>query len=186
VRFFRDAANITMDMDDVERIDFNALGGNDNVTVNSLAGTDVTRVDMNLAAALGGTTGDGFEDTIIVNGTNGVDVVTIPETPTGFAVVGLSATVNVNAPEALFDRLNVNLLAGNDAFAAPGLEAGIVQLQVDGGAGNDSITGSAGADLLLGANGDDTLNGGNGDDVLVGGLGTDSSDGQGGNDTEVQ
>jgi Ca2+-binding RTX toxin-like protein len=186
VRFFRDAANITMDMDDVERIDFNALGGNDNVTVNSLAGTDVTAVNLNLASVIGGTTGDGVEDTITVNGTNAVDIVTVAKTPGGFAVLGLAATVNVNTPEPQFDRLNVNLLGGNDVFAAPGLQAGIVQLQVDGGAGNDSITGSAGNDVLLGANGKDTINGGDGNDVLIGGQGTDSLNGQAGDDVKVQ
>ena len=49
VRFFRDVANITMDLNDVERIDFNALGGADTITVNDLSGTDVTQVNLNLA-----------------------------------------------------------------------------------------------------------------------------------------
>src|SRR4029434_8208379 len=43
VRFTRDIANIVMDLDDVERIDFNALGGADTITVNDLNGTDVTQ-----------------------------------------------------------------------------------------------------------------------------------------------
>ena len=34
VRFFRDIGNITMDLDGVEEIDLNALGGADTVTVN--------------------------------------------------------------------------------------------------------------------------------------------------------
>src|SRR6266508_3044337 len=46
VRFFRDIANVTMDLDDVERIDFNARGGADSVVVNGdLSGTDL--VEMN-------------------------------------------------------------------------------------------------------------------------------------------
>ena len=53
VRFFRNIANVTMDLDDVEGIDFNALGGADNVVVNDLSGTDVTEVNTNLAAAGG-------------------------------------------------------------------------------------------------------------------------------------
>ena len=40
--FFRDVANVTMDLDDVERIDFHALGGADNIVVGDLSGTDVT------------------------------------------------------------------------------------------------------------------------------------------------
>src|SRR5262249_2391533 len=55
--FPRDIGGITMDLNDVERIDFNALGGADNVTMNDLSGTDVTEVNVNLALAGGG--GDG-------------------------------------------------------------------------------------------------------------------------------
>ena len=51
VRFTRDVANITMDLDDVESIDFNALGGADNIVVNDLTGTDLTRIDLDLARA---------------------------------------------------------------------------------------------------------------------------------------
>ncbi len=33
LRFFRNLGNVTMDTDHVETVDFNALGGTDNVTV---------------------------------------------------------------------------------------------------------------------------------------------------------
>ena len=46
VRFTRDVANITMDLNGVEAIDFNALGGADTITVNDLTGTDVTEVNL--------------------------------------------------------------------------------------------------------------------------------------------
>ena len=45
VRFSRDVANVTMDLNDVERIDFNALGGADNIVVGDMSGTDVTQVE---------------------------------------------------------------------------------------------------------------------------------------------
>ena len=48
VLFFRDVANVTMDLDDVEGIDFRALGGADNIVVGDLSGTDVTRIDLDL------------------------------------------------------------------------------------------------------------------------------------------
>ena len=51
--FFRDIANVTMDLDDVERIEFNALGGADNIVVGDLTGTDVTQVDLDLSAQAG-------------------------------------------------------------------------------------------------------------------------------------
>ena len=43
LRFTRDVGAISMDVDDVEAIDVNALGGADRVTVNDLTGTDVRR-----------------------------------------------------------------------------------------------------------------------------------------------
>ena len=39
--FLRDVANVTMDLNDVERIEFRALGGADNIMVGDLSGTDV-------------------------------------------------------------------------------------------------------------------------------------------------
>src|SRR5262249_42631353 len=75
VRFFRNPGNITMDLNDVERVDFNALGGADMITVNDLSGTDLTEVNLNLQAGAGG--GDGAADTVIVNGTNGNDQIAL-------------------------------------------------------------------------------------------------------------
>ena len=73
LRFHRDIANITMDTDGVERVDFNALGGADVVTVNDLTGTDVEEFNVDLAGSLGGATGDNAADDVIVNGTDGDD-----------------------------------------------------------------------------------------------------------------
>ena len=75
VRFTRDIAAVTMDLNDVERIEFNALGGADTITVNDLSGTDVQQVAIDLEASGGG--GDAAADTVIVNGTNGVDQITV-------------------------------------------------------------------------------------------------------------
>src|SRR5262249_27820897 len=61
--FTRDVANIAMDLNQVEHIQFNALGGVDNITVSDLAGTGVTQVAIDLAGTLGGATGDGAADT---------------------------------------------------------------------------------------------------------------------------
>ena len=46
---FRDVANITMDLNSVEQIQLNALGGADTITVNDLTGTDVKQVAIDLA-----------------------------------------------------------------------------------------------------------------------------------------
>ena len=75
VRFFRNLGNIVMDLDDVETIDLNALGGADNLVVNDLSGTDVTTVDTDLANPIGSGTPDADADSVVVNATNGDDVV---------------------------------------------------------------------------------------------------------------
>jgi Ca2+-binding RTX toxin-like protein len=72
VLFFRNVANVTMDLDDVESIDFRALGGADNVVMGDMSGTDLTSVDSDLRGPDGG--GDGAADTITVSGTQGADV----------------------------------------------------------------------------------------------------------------
>src|SRR5205807_4927043 len=39
VKFTRDVGNVTMDLNDIEHIDFTALGGADNITIGDLTGT---------------------------------------------------------------------------------------------------------------------------------------------------
>ena len=63
VRFTRDVAAITMDLNGVEKIAFSALGGADTIKVNDLSGTGVTAVNVNLAAT--GGVGDAAADTVI-------------------------------------------------------------------------------------------------------------------------
>jgi Ca2+-binding RTX toxin-like protein len=169
VRFFRNVANIVMDVNDVEAIDFNALGGADNIVVNDLSGTDVTEVNLNLAAAGGG--GDTQPDTVTVNGTNGDDVIVVVGDATGVSVLGLAAQINITGAEAANDRLVANALAGDDVVEASGLAATGIQLTADGGDGDDVLIGGDGNDILLGGAGDDVLLGGPGIDVLDGGSG---------------
>ena len=75
IRFFRDVANVTMDVNDVERISFHALGGVDNIVIGDLSGTDMARIDIDLGAAGGG--GDGAADNVTVSGTQGDDVLNL-------------------------------------------------------------------------------------------------------------
>ncbi len=53
---------------------------------------------------------------------------------------------------------------------------------IDGGAGNDTITGSIGDDIISGGDDDDILNGGAGNDILAGGKGHDILSGGAGDD----
>jgi Ca2+-binding RTX toxin-like protein len=132
LRFFRDVARITMDTDSVERVDFNALGGADVVTVNDLSGTDVTDVNIDLASTLGGSSGDGQPDRVIVNATTSNDTINVSGNGDGVNVSGLAATVRVLHSEAANDRLEINTLAGTDTVDPGGLSAGVIQLFEDG------------------------------------------------------
>jgi Ca2+-binding RTX toxin-like protein len=172
-RFTRNIANIVMDVDDVERIDVNALGGTDAMTVNSLLGTDVVALNMDLAGTIGGAAGDAAADTIVVNGTNGNDNIDIVGAETSASVVGLSAQVNITNSEAANDSLVVNALGGNDHVSATTLPAGVIKLTVDGGTSDDSLLGSQGADALRGGDGEDFMLGGRGDDQAFMGDGDD-------------
>jgi RTX calcium-binding nonapeptide repeat (4 copies) len=134
LRFFRQPGNVLMDTNDVERVDFNALGGVDTVTVNNLAGTDVKAVNLDLAGTLGGNTGDGAADQVIVNATDGNDNINVSgDAASGVRVSGLAATVGILHSEAA-DRLDINTLLGNDIVNPGGLAAGAIQLFVDGAA----------------------------------------------------
>src|SRR5439155_21719147 len=95
LRFFRTQANITMDTAGVERVIFNALGGADTVTVNDLTGTDVNRVDVDLASTIGGAAGDGQADRVIVNATNGNDAIDGRGDAQAVKVSGLAATTEI-------------------------------------------------------------------------------------------
>ncbi len=175
--FFRNIANVTMDLNDVERINFAALGGADNIVVNDLSGTDVTEVAIDLAGALGGTAGDGQPDKVTVIGTNDDDIVLVQQSGSSVSVLGLAAQVTIDHSEAANDKLVINALDGDDVIEASGLPAGFIGLVLDGGDGNDILIGSAGDDVLIG---------GDGDDVLVGGGGNDTFDPGAGDNTVIQ
>jgi Ca2+-binding RTX toxin-like protein len=172
-RFFRDVASITMDLNDTEKVFFQALGGADNVVVNDLSGTDVTQVETDLAAAIGGAVGDGQPDTITVNGTNGDDVILAAGQNGTANVTGLPASVRILNAEPANDRLIVRALGGDDIVSASGLLASAIAFTADGGDGDDVIVGSDGNDRLNGEAGDDVVDGGPGADQLSCGPGND-------------
>lgn len=167
VRFTRDIANIVMDLDDVERVAPKAFGGTDRLTVDDLSGTDVTEVAGGLAATTGGD--DAAADNVVVNATNGDDVVSVTGTGTNAQVTGLAARVAISGAVTGSDRLTVNALAGDDVVDASSLAANAILLTADGGIGDDVLLGGAGPDTLLGGAGDDVLIGGPGADTLDGG-----------------
>jgi Ca2+-binding RTX toxin-like protein len=132
LRFFRDVGAIIMDTRGVERVDVPALGGADTITVNDLTATDVSAVNADLAGTLGGASGDGQPDRVVVNGTEGNDTIDVSGDAGGVKVSGLAATIGILHAEAANDRLEINTLAGRDAVDSSGLAAGAIQLLVDG------------------------------------------------------
>ena len=132
LRFTRDVAGITMDTTGVELVDFNALGGIDLVTVNDLSGTDVRNVNVDLAGTLGGATGDGQPDRVVVNATDNDDTIRVFGDATEVTAKGLVPLVGILHSEAANDRFEINTLAGTDTVDPSGLAAGAIQLFVDG------------------------------------------------------
>ncbi len=111
-------------------------------------------------------------DTVEVNGGNGAE----------------QFTVTANGTRVRFDRINpalfsidigssenlvLNANGGDDTFSATGNLAALIQITVDGGLSNDTITGSNGADVLLGGDGDDFIDGNQGNDLALMGAGND-------------
>ena len=131
LRFFRDVAGITMDTAGVERVDFNALGGADLVTVHDLSATDVTNVNVDLAGTLGGSAGDGASDQVVVEGTKNDDAIDVSGNADEVKVGGLAATVGVLHSEVAKDRLDYKSVEGTDTVDTGGLEAGALPLFVD-------------------------------------------------------
>ncbi len=173
VLFTRNLGNIVMDLDDVEILDVNALGGADTIIVEDLTGTDLATVNVSLAGVLGGTAGDAAADVVVAEATGNADVVELFGAGTSLALLGLAAQLNVTGSEGANDSLVVNLLGGDDSFTATTLAAGITRLTIDAGAGNDTVLGSQGADVVLGGDGEDFVFGDNGDDIALLGAGDD-------------
>jgi Ca2+-binding RTX toxin-like protein len=99
-------------------------------------------------------------------------------------------SIDIGTSEKLLLRAN----GGDDSFVASGSLADLIQITVDTGPGNDSISGSNGADQLFGGDGNDFIDGNQGKDTVFLGAGTDrfqwdtgdgndTLEGQGGIDT---
>jgi Ca2+-binding RTX toxin-like protein len=210
-RFTRDIANVVMDLNDVERIDFHALGGADQVRVNDLTGTDVREVAVDLAEATdaadtvllqGRATGSSFSfishgEDLLARGV-GADVIV--------SNAGALDHVAAAGTSGVADTFAVNGAGGADALH---VTASGTQVLVDGLAATVDGRGDLGDSLLVSGNGgyalidatgnlaaltnitfdggagNDRLLGGNGADLLLGGSGNDFIDGNQGNDTAL-
>ena len=117
VRFTRVQGTIVMDLDDIEAIDVRPLGGTDTVTVNDVTGTDLTHVDVDLAPALGASTGDAQADSVTVIGTTGDDSIAAKAVGSAAEVNGLAALVRITHADPALDSLVIDSLSGVDDVA---------------------------------------------------------------------
>jgi hypothetical protein len=147
VRLFRDVANITMDLNGIEALNLDTLGGTDTVNVHNLTGTGLTAANVNLAGFDGNP--DGSADNVNVIGTDGADNATVGGTAGVVKVTGLGETVNVSGAEAA-DGVGVNTIGGDDTITNSVLTPGPAAINVDGGADSDTTTynGTAAADTI--------------------------------------
>ena len=117
--------------------------------------------------------GGADDDTVQVNGADGA---------------GDDFSVDPNGNRVRFQRNNLGLFAldigtvetldvngqgGDDVIIGSTGLVGLIELDLDGGAGNDLLIGGDGADTLRGGAGNDTLIGGRGNDVKLGEAGND-------------
>ena len=97
--------NGTIDLTDVERIQFEAQGQHpDNITINDLTGTDVKQVALDLG---GGAGGDGQVDKVFINATHG-QAITVADNNGLVTVSGLTNTLTISNFEA-----NLELVINN-------------------------------------------------------------------------
>ena len=207
LRLTRDVASIVLDVDGVQTVNINALGGADNLVVNNLAGTAVTQVNIDLAGIIGTTNGDAAADTVTINGTPGADTFNVAANGAAVEVTGPGALVRVINGELANDRIvitgvggdlvNVNGTDGPDTMqVVTSPVAGFARVFVSGftvpvdvnGALTLSVNGLGGPDMITAANGLAALNipiildGGDGDDTILGGDANETIIGGPGND----
>src|SRR5215211_7633493 len=128
---------------------FEGQGGDDTLVWNP--GHDSDKMDG----------GDGA-DTIEVNGGGGGEQFTVKPSPTAgrvqFDRTGPTPPGPFSLDIGTSERLDLNANGGDDTLTSDaGLDALGIKLDVDGGAGNDTLDGGDGADLIDGGDGDDRI-----------------------------
>jgi Ca2+-binding RTX toxin-like protein len=120
----RNVAAITMNYT-VEGVNVRTLGGVDIVTTEDLAGLKTVGVDLGA---------DATADTVIANGTDKRDVVTVTKTGGQALVKGLPAQIAIAGSDPGIDLLRVNTLAGDDSVTVAPDVADLIATAVDLGA----------------------------------------------------
>ncbi|HWB02831.1 MAG TPA: hypothetical protein VG796_07375 [Verrucomicrobiales bacterium] len=138
-----------------------------------IGGDDTDRLIWNPGDDTDLNEGSGGMDTVEVNGSDSAEVFTATANGTRVRFDRLS-------PGPFFldigtcENLVVHANGGDDSFSATGNLALLIQITVEGGAGNDTLLGSNGADTLLGGDNSDTIDGQQGNDTIHMGAGDDT------------
>lgn len=170
ISFVRNLASIAMDLNEIETLDLNALGGADTLTVNSLSGTGMSEVIADLAAAGGGGAADGAMDNVVLRAGDANDVITAEFANGTLAVHGFDAQVKVKGYDIGSDAVRMMAGQGEDIIDVSAVQTGGPRLVLVGNEGGDILLGSVDADTLDGGEQEDLLIGGGGLDLLDGGL----------------
>jgi hypothetical protein len=128
LRFFRNLGNITMDMDGIERVDLDALGGADTVVEHDLTGTDARQFLVDLQGSTGG--GDGGADSVLVNGTDGGDHIRVRAEDGSVVVRGLATRTEISGSEPASDQLTVDAQGGVDSVTVGEGVSALIKLGV--------------------------------------------------------
>ncbi len=142
----RTAGNVTMDLNGVERIQFDAVGLNaDHITINDLTGTDVKQVAIDLGAGLNGG-GDSKEDTVSIFATDG-HAIRVTDHNGVVTVSGLASTVTISDFEVGTDHLVIN---NQDIAVTDGKTVIVAAVNSDNTGGTSTASdGSRAASLAL-------------------------------------
>jgi Ca2+-binding RTX toxin-like protein len=168
----------------------NGVATFNNLTVNQTGTYTITGTDGALTSAVSSSftvTAASFttfsDGALTVEGTSGNDVITLQVDGND----NLTATLNGDTSQpyavASITSVDVEAGAGNDSITIEGNLPSTLGVSVQGGPGDDTIMGGPGNDTLGGGAGNDSVSGGPGDDSIKGGAGDDTLAGGKGNDT---
>lgn len=181
VDLFRDVGNILMELKSVERIELNALGGDDVIDASAL--TVPTELVVNGGTGSDSATLGAGDDRFIWNPGDGDDVVDGRDGVDTLEFNGSSADEEFVISDLPDDRVELFRDAGSIEMDLTSVE----RIELNGLDGNDLVDASAltrDVELIVdGGGGDDTVIAGPGDDTISGGAGSDIMFGNGGADT---
>ena len=105
--------------------------------------------------------------------------------PSGQRALLTESSAGVSLSIGTTERLDVDMLEGDDEFNTLAGVLTLTTLVIKGGDGADLIFGGIGDDVLLGGDGDDSIFGRGGNDIVTGGNGNDILSGDAGDDVLV-